>query len=596
MRAHIQNNLLLLVLLLIMAACSQPESANDASADSEALQLVALPANESDTPANADSQATDVSNADEQSEQSEQSAQPALAEQPVSETPVPVEQPATELEVNTEILLTARSITQLASNLTLLVEGTGLTSDLTATLTDSLGTSAKYVVTLNAGDRLQLNAPFSEFTKQLQVVQTITFNDDIGNATVTFQELTGSGAATSLFTLDAQGHQFTVEAEANQRGRTLHPQRTDASETDEMVRGNFADESDSQVIDLVDVHYLYAYFQGEILHENSLTQEGMSRSDIVDQEVHRMPNAVMDNFTFKDSEGSDADFVIDLHDVVYLYAYYQSGATSLEDLKQVAQALFPQTLNDPAFLPGEQISQSLSITGTYQSGFGELHQVSSYYWNTQSYYELGGVTYPTISRNAIYKINAEEQYLIVQNDLINDFNPGKFSRFDWTLQNDTLYYCQTTFDSQSPSAAEAADLSDDSNPATSGCGTSNFSWTTLSSAAMPISGEYTDQFSGSYEVGYLTWETFGSLFHVLQINLEEGYLIALNDKHNSYFPNLFSRFDWVQVEDQQYYCQSSYDAATASEASANAVVDSSDPSNSGCGASGFSWSELIDSP
>ena len=55
-------------------------------------------------------------------------------------------------------------------------------------------------------------------------------------------------------------------------------------------------------------------------------------------------------------------------------------------------------------------------------------------------------------------------------------------------------------------------------------------------------------------------------------------------------PGLFSRFEWVRVGDQLYFCESPFDAATEAAALSAARPDRSDPASTGCGT--FAWSPL----
>ena len=81
-------------------------------------------------------------------------------------------------------------------------------------------------------------------------------------------------------------------------------------------------------------------------------------------------------------------------------------------------------------------------------------------------------------------VDNDSDFLIAENATGNDFNPGKFSRFEWFSENGQLFYCQQVFDAAS--AAEAADFSehpaaDSSNANDEGCGANGqFPWSQLS--------------------------------------------------------------------------------------------------------------------
>ncbi|MFO0611708.1 MAG: hypothetical protein U0414_03905 [Polyangiaceae bacterium] len=64
-----------------------------------------------------------------------------------------------------------------------------------------------------------------------------------------------------------------------------------------------------------------------------------------------------------------------------------------------------------------------------------------------------------------------------QNDAANLYNPGKFSRYDWTFVQSELYVCQTAFDKDTLADALATPAADPSDPANDGCG--GFAWSKL---------------------------------------------------------------------------------------------------------------------
>lgn len=63
-----------------------------------------------------------------------------------------------------------------------------------------------------------------------------------------------------------------------------------------------------------------------------------------------------------------------------------------------------------------------------------------------------------------------------QNDAANMYNPGQFSRFDWTISNGDLYVCQTAYDAATLADALATPAADSSD-LMGGCGM--FSWSKL---------------------------------------------------------------------------------------------------------------------
>ena len=84
---------------------------------------------------------------------------------------------------------------------------------------------------------------------------------------------------------------------------------------------------------------------------------------------------------------------------------------------------------------------------------------------------------------SLCSVDNNKKYLIARNSDSNDFNPGKFSRFEWFGSNGQLFYCQQVFDAAS--AADAANFTatpaaDTSDPNDKGCGAGGqFAWSQL---------------------------------------------------------------------------------------------------------------------
>lgn len=112
---------------------------------------------------------------------------------------------------------------------------------------------------------------------------------------------------------------------------------------------------------------------------------------------------------------------------------------------------------------------------------------------------------------------------------------------------------------------------------------------------LEIEGTYLDEWGTTHIISSTQWSTsdsFGSaLYHVIYYLNAADMLIAQNDAGNSYFPNRYSQFDWTRFNGDLYYCQQVYDGATVADAQAGAA-DPTNPPVSGCGTSGFPWTNL----
>lgn len=112
---------------------------------------------------------------------------------------------------------------------------------------------------------------------------------------------------------------------------------------------------------------------------------------------------------------------------------------------------------------------------------------------------------------------------------------------------------------------------------------------------LAIVGIYTDTFGSSHTITDTSWTIqYGSytpsLFSITAYDNTTMVVLAQNDDLNSYFPLLWSRFDWLELDEHLYYCQTTYNAASESDAASLPRADGSDPTSSGCG--GFPWTDL----
>ncbi len=241
--------------------------------------------------------------------------------------------------------------------------------------------------------------------------------------------------------------------------------------------------------------------------------------------------------------------------------------------------------------PGDE---PLAIIGNYDDSWSMHHDITQTSW-VQSGYGTPSVFH-------ISQFNNTNQVLITQNDHQNTYNPGLWSRFDWTwadsgTRTQTSYYCQTAYDAASEQAALDTARADDSDLAT-GCGGNAWSSLTPGDAFPMIMGDFTDDYSMAHAISETSWTQSGfgdpSIFTFTQIDNQIQTLIAQNDSANPYNPDLWSRFDWTWNLDatngwELYICQTTYDAASEQAALDTARADDSNLAT-GCG--GFGWSKL----
>lgn len=111
-------------------------------------------------------------------------------------------------------------------------------------------------------------------------------------------------------------------------------------------------------------------------------------------------------------------------------------------------------------------AQEPSIAGTYTDNFGGPHSISKNFWTS------GSLVFVTC------EINETKRHVVAQNHARNQFNPGKYSRFEWVNAKNRLWYCQTVFDAPTLQDATSAPPADPTNPEAGGCG-GQFAWSTL---------------------------------------------------------------------------------------------------------------------
>lgn len=115
-------------------------------------------------------------------------------------------------------------------------------------------------------------------------------------------------------------------------------------------------------------------------------------------------------------------------------------------------------------------ADTIDIVGTWVDPFATQHVITETEW-TQT---AAGDT----SVYAISTFDRTSMLIIAENGADNGFNPGKFSRFDWTQLNDRLFFCQSVFDADTADAAANAEGANPADPETTGCG-GDFPWSEL---------------------------------------------------------------------------------------------------------------------
>jgi hypothetical protein len=128
-------------------------------------------------------------------------------------------------------------------------------------------------------------------------------------------------------------------------------------------------------------------------------------------------------------------------------------------------------LVDDAGADPEPEPTDIEIAGTWVSNFGDEETIANDQWITPW------------STQRVVEFNNDENAVILQNPADDAFNPNAYVKIVWTeIVDNAFYYCWVIYSAatldeiyQSTATADASD------PATRGCGESDFAWTALTS-------------------------------------------------------------------------------------------------------------------
>lgn len=107
-------------------------------------------------------------------------------------------------------------------------------------------------------------------------------------------------------------------------------------------------------------------------------------------------------------------------------------------------------------------------------------------------------------------------------------------------------------------------------------------------------GFFEDDYQIQYSVSDSTFILLpNSIYHIKSWNIDEQYLIAFNDSSNSYDPGLWTRIDWIELNDMEpfswAFCISVFNAETFQQAELGGQTNSDTPMT---GCNGFPFSRM----
>ncbi len=140
-------------------------------------------------------------------------------------------------------------------------------------------------------------------------------------------------------------------------------------------------------------------------------------------------------------------------------------------------------------------------------------------------------------------------------------------------------------DDSTTTSADSGDSSDSGGPG---------SGDTTGTAGLEILGQWVEEFAPGMTVDHTiepqTWtqmSDFGdALFHIESYDNAARWVVAQNDRTNTFDPTLYSKFNWTWDGADLYYCTAVFNAETAADATDAPDADASDLAT-GCG--GFPW-------
>lgn len=110
---------------------------------------------------------------------------------------------------------------------------------------------------------------------------------------------------------------------------------------------------------------------------------------------------------------------------------------------------------------------SLAIVGTYVDNWDTTHEITDATWVQTS--EWG------TSAFSILSFDNDAHHVTAQNDLENDYYPDLFSHFEWMIDGDGLWVCQSAYDASTEEDADATASADGTDPESTGCGGASWS-------------------------------------------------------------------------------------------------------------------------
>ncbi|MEO6819696.1 MAG: hypothetical protein ABI266_10080 [Ginsengibacter sp.] len=113
-----------------------------------------------------------------------------------------------------------------------------------------------------------------------------------------------------------------------------------------------------------------------------------------------------------------------------------------------------------------------------------------------------------------------------------------------------------------------------------------------------LTGQFMDDYGIGYTINDTIWLQLPNVkYHILQCDTSAQYLLARNDERNPGDPGLFTRIDYMHLNDMKPFewgfCLTVYDAKTMEEAKLKSKADRTNP-KTGCNGYPFSRMKIRD--
>lgn len=184
-------------------------------------------------------------------------------------------------------------------------------------------------------------------------------------------------------------------------------------------------------------------------------------------------------------------------------------------------------------------------------------------------------------------------------------NPHRVSLFFLVVVSSIAAACGSE-DAAADAGFDAGTDSDTDTDSDSDTDTDSDSDSDADAGALEIIGDYHEDWGAEHHVTAEAWTAIfpglgdagptTSVAHITSFDNAADFLVAQNDSELSFYPDLWSRYDWSYDDLADggvdlFYCQIEYMAADEETAAAN---ENADRDNLGAGCGGSPWSRLIE--